>query len=260
MTRISLVQTSVDWEAPAANRAHFSELLQAATSQSDIVVLPEMFSTGFSMASGDLAETMAGPTVNWMVDTAAQGGYALCGSLIIRDQGRYVNRFIWATGQGVVATYDKRHLFRMANEEQYYSPGQRRVVIEDSGVKVCPQVCYDLRFPAWSRNLEQFDLLLYVANWPTSRRAQWRTLLQARAIENLCYVVGVNRIGVDGNGVGYSGDSCVIDYQGELLLELADRDGLATCSLDLPGMRRYREAFPAHLDADQFCFTSERVT
>ena len=251
MTRVSLLQTSVTWEDPAENRAHFDALLQGI--ESDIVVLPEMFSTGFSMASSTLAESMTGPTVNWMQDTAARGGFVLCGSLIIREGGKYFNRFVCTTGQST-SSYDKRHLFRMAEETKYYSPGQERVVINASGLHICPQICYDLRFPAWSRNLEAFDLLIYVANWPASRSAQWRTLLAARAIENACYVVGVNRIGVDGNDVEYTGASCVIDYQGKRLLDMAHRDALASCELDLPRMHEYRADFPVHLDADRFHF------
>ncbi len=253
MLRVSLVQTSVAWESPTANRAHFDALLKDVT-ESDIVVLPEMFSTGFSMASSSLAETMEGATVNWMQDAAGRGGFALCGSIIISEDEQYFNRFVWTTGQSAAVTYDKRHLFRMAGETRYYSPGQERVVIASSGIRVCPQICYDLRFPAWSRNLEAFDLLVYVANWPASRSAQWRTLLQARAIENACYAVGVNRIGVDGNDVEYSGDSCVIDYQGKILLDMTDSDALASWDLDLPTMRQYREDFPVHLDADRFHF------
>ena len=251
MTRVSLLQTAIAWEAPAENRAHLDTLLQGI--DSDLVVLPEMFSTGFSMAASHLAEPMTGPTVNWMQDTAARGGFALCGSLIISEDNQYLNRFVCTTGQST-SIYDKRHLFRMAEETKYYSPGQERVVINASGIHICPQICYDLRFPAWSRNLEAFDLLIYVANWPASRSAQWRTLLAARAIENACYVVGVNRIGVDGNEVEYTGASCVIDYQGKWLLDMENRDALASCDLDLPGMHQYRADFPVHLDADRFHF------
>ena len=250
MTRLNLVQTSPAWESAATNLAKLTQLVDRI--DNGIVILPEMFSTGFSMASAKLAEPMSGPTVSWMLEAAKQRGLTLCGSVIIQDGQQFYNRFVWATDQGVTATYDKRHLFRMADEDRYYSPGQAQVVIESSGISVCPQICYDLRFPAWSRG--QFDLLLYVANWPASRSDHWLALLRARAIENLCYVVGVNRLGIDGNRVEYRGDSCVIDFRGDLILDMADRDAVESCELDLPALYQYRDGFPAYLDADQISF------
>lgn len=255
MTTFHLVQTTLQWEDAAANRAHLTNRIQNC--HSGVIVLPEMFSTGFSMASRQLAETMTGDTVNWMQDTAGRTNSVVCGSAIIHEENHYYNRFLWVTREGVVNWYDKRHLFRMADEHDYYSAGHRRIQVEADGMLVLPQVCYDLRFPAWSRNYSAdapYDVLLYVANWPAARRDQWLTLLKARAIENLSYVIAVNRIGIDGNGVNYCGDSCVIDYRGDVLQTLGDTDLTKTVSLDLAALREYRQSFPAYLDADHFSF------
>ncbi|MBL6691322.1 MAG: amidohydrolase [Pseudomonadales bacterium] len=249
---LHLVQTELHWEDPAANTAHMEQCLTGI--EDGVVVLPEMFSTGFSMASEALAEAMSGPTVAWMKSTARQRQLTLCGSVIIGDAGSYFNRFIWVTPEGNLATYDKRHLFRMAGEHDYYSPGDNNITVKDGATRIRPQVCYDLRFPVWSRNtLENgYDLLLFVANWPAARRTHWLALLRARAIENLCYVVGVNRIGVDGNQVAYSGDSVVFGPEGETLLNLGSEDTVASFEPDLDRLASYREQFPAHLDADNY--------
>ncbi len=251
---VALVQTDLAWESPEENLHHFNALIDAGIN-ADLVVLPEMFSTGFSMASRELAEKMDGPTVSWMQDKAKSLNATLCGSLIIEEGGSYFNRFIWMQADGVLQHYDKRHLFRMSTENQNYSSGATKLVVEISGFRVCPQVCYDLRFPVWSRNDSDFDLLLYVANWPSARRDHWNALLQARAIENLCYVVAVNRIGVDGNNINYSGDSVVIDYNGVTRLQMNSDDGISTFSLDRHSLVEYRDNFPAHLDADKYNLT-----
>lgn len=227
-------------------------------------MLPEMFSTGFSMAADDLAEPMDGETMNWAKDIARTRQVTLCGSLIIRESGHHFNRFVWIDPEGAISWYDKRHLFRMADEHQYFTAGQSRQIIETStiqkpslrktGMRLLPQICYDLRFPAWSRHPGQYDVLLYVANWPAVRREHWLALLRARAIENQCYVIAVNRIGTDGNNVDYAGDSCAIDPQGSLLVDLGDRDVVAEFEPDLESLARYRATFPAHKDADQFEF------
>jgi omega-amidase len=256
MMAFHLVQAAPAWESPAANRQLFDELLDEARDEisGGVVILPEMFSTGFSMGSARLAEPMDGPTVKWMVSRASQGGYTLCGSIIITDHGNYYNRFLWVTPGGHIKAYDKRHLFRMAAEDAHYSPGTEQVLIGLSDFSVCPQICYDLRFPVWSRNSAGFDVLVYVANWPAVRREQWLTLLKARAIENLCYVIGVNRTGTDGNGVNYSGDSCVINHVGEVVLDLGSSDTIQSQLIDTEAMVDYRKNFPAHLDADRFQF------
>lgn len=249
MTVFHLVQTALVWEDAEVNRQQLDGKI--ARLAGGVIVLPEMFTTGFSMASRELAETMSGETVAWLKSRAADYGSIVCGSAIITEQDQFYNRFLWALPDGQVQTYDKRHLFRMADEHDHYSPGSGRPVFDCDDLKVMPQICYDLRFPAWSRNQRNsYDVLLYVANWPAARREQWLALLRARAIENLCYVVAVNRVGEDGNGVAYSGDSCVIDFRGEMLADLADRDTVESVELDSESLAAYRESFPAHLDAD----------
>ena len=250
MSRFYLVQANLAWEDAAANRALLSEMTKECTD--GVVVLPEMFSTGFSMASADLAEPMHGPTVAWLQHEASQRQQPVCGSVIIGDNGQFFNRFVWASPDSSLRHYDKRHLFRMAGEDGYYTAGSRRVVIRHNGLSILPQICYDLRFPVWSRNRDDYAVMVVVANWPAVRREQWQALLRARAIENLCYVIGVNRIGTDGNGVIYSGDSCVIDYLGNTLLELGDNATTAAVELDIEALSVWRDQFPAHLDADNF--------
>jgi predicted amidohydrolase len=251
--KISLVQTVLAWEDPATNRRQLAAQM-AELEATDLVVLPEMFSTGFSMASARLAETMTGPTVTWMRQQAESLDTVVCGSLIISDGGHCYNRFIWVPADGNLQFYDKKHLFRMSTEHQHYRPGKHRCVVQWQGFRVCLQVCYDLRFPVWSRNMNDYDLLVFVANWPASRRQHWRSLLQARAIENQSYVVGVNRLGKDGNDITYAGDSLVFDFNGEPLVDLADKACCATLGLDRESLCRYREAFPAWRDADGFVF------
>ena len=250
--RFYLVQSALAWEDPAANLSHFAEQLEAQPpAQGSVVVLPEMFSTGFSMASARLAEPMSGPTVQWMKDMSRQLSAILTGSLIIEAAGQYYNRLLWVKGDDVT-TYDKRHLFRMTDEHKHFSMGSKRVLLEAGGVNICPQVCYDLRFPVWTRNANEYDVLLYVANWPAARADQWLALLRARAIENQCYVIAVNRIGADGKGVEHQGDSVVFDYQGNLLLELGAKAGLGEVEIDTADMHAYRTSFPAWQDADRF--------
>lgn len=211
---LALIQTTLAWHAPAANREHFQKLLEQARG-ADLVILPEMFSTGFSMDSADLAEPEDGPSSIWLREQAQAIGAVVCGSLIIRAaDGSYRNRLLWARPDGSWAHYDKRHLFRMAGEHKHYSAGDQQVVLQLKGWRVRPLICYDLRFPVWSRDPQGTDLLLYTANWPGARRQHWNRLLPARAIENLCYVAAVNRVGEDGKGHGYTGDSQVLDFQG----------------------------------------------
>lgn len=245
---LHLIQTSLHWENPEANRRHLESRMAGLTE--GVVILPEMFSTGFSMASERLAEPMDGPTANWMKETAKRQALTLCGSLIIKDRGQYYNRFLWVTPTGDMACYDKRHLFRMAGEHEHYAGGTDNIIVRHGELRIRPQVCYDLRFPGWSRSRNDYDVLLYVANWPEARREHWLALLRARAIENLCYVVGVNRIGIDGNGVPYSGDSLVFGPEGETLLNLGSEDTAQSINLELHSLISYRRKFPAHLDAD----------
>jgi omega-amidase len=249
---LALIQTTLAWHDPVANRAHFQALLEQARG-ADLVILPEMFSTGFSMDSAALAEPEDGPTTSWLREQARSLGAVICGSLIIQaSDGSYRNRLLWARPDGSLAHYDKRHLFRMAGEHKHYSAGETQVLLELKGWRVRPLICYDLRFPVWSRDAGGTDLLLYTANWPAARRLHWNRLLPARAIENLCYVAAVNRIGEDGKGHAYAGDSQVLDFQGEPLLAAEAGDGVFRVTLSAGELAAYRERFPAHLDADDF--------
>ncbi|MGR6087890.1 MAG: amidohydrolase [Arcticibacter sp.] len=252
--RITLVQSTLLWEDPAGNRMLMDELLRPIRkARTDVIVLPEMFTSGFTMNAVRVAETMQGNTVLWMQETAATKNAVVCGSLVIKEKGRFFNRFVWAQPDGQIFHYDKRHLFRMAGEQSTYSPGKRRSIIDYKGWRICPQICYDLRFPVWSRNRKDYDLLLYVANWPERRRSAWMKLLPARAIENQCYVVAVNRVGSDGKNMIYAGDSAAYDMWGEPLTDIKPYKGsVVTVSLDAKALQTARKSFPVGLDADAF--------
>ncbi|GAA4434475.1 amidohydrolase [Pontibacter saemangeumensis] len=251
--RVTIVQTPLHWQDREANCAVFSEKLAAAAPQTDLVVLPEMFTTGFSMEAAALAEEAAGPTLDWMRREAQQHQAVITGSVMVKEQQQYFNRLYWVRPDGSYAIYDKRHLFRMAKEHHTYTAGKEHLLVELKSWNICPLVCYDLRFPVWSRNVaSRYDLLLYVANWPQARSLAWRTLLQARAIENISYVVGVNRVGTDGNNHPYSGDSAIIHPKGYHLLDTSQAEGIHTLTLSKRELSDFREAFPAHRDADGF--------
>jgi len=249
---LALIQSELAWQDPAANRAHFQALLEQARG-AELIVLPEMFSTGFSMDSAALAEPENGPTSQWLLDQAARLQVLICGSLIIQAaDGSYRNRLLWARPDGSLAHYDKRHLFRMAGEHKHYAAGEQQLLLELNGWRIRPLICYDLRFPVWSRDPHSTDLLLYTANWPAARRQHWNRLLPARAIENLCYVAAVNRIGQDGKGHAYSGDSQVLDFQGDSLLQAGAEAGVFRVLLSAAQLAAYRQRFPADQDADPF--------
>lgn len=248
---VTIVQADLHWHDPEANLRDFTRTLEGVE-KTDLVVLPEMFSTGFTMDAEGNAERMDGRSVTWMADTAKRTGAVVCGSLVIRDGGQYFNRMILMRPDGNFDYYDKRHLFRLAGEHEYYSPGSELVTFRLQDFRIRPLVCYDLRFPAWSRNRDDYDLLLYAANWPAPRHLAWETLLRARAIENLAWVVGVNRVGRDGNGIDYRGGSAVIDYSGAYLTPVTDGPGVWSASLDLANLKQWRDKFPFHLDADRF--------
>jgi len=251
--RVTTVQADLIWEDATANRNAFAEQLLPIAGKTDLIILPEMFSTGFSMHPAPLAEPMDGPTVSWMADMAQQTNAVLTGSLIIEDNGHYYNRLIWMPPNGSVQYYDKRHLFTMAGEHETYTAGTQLLLTEVCGWKVCPLVCYDLRFPVWSRNTEGCDLMFYVASWPSKRDYAWKSLLLARAIENQCFVIGVNRVGEDGNGYQYSGDSRVIPPLGDRLLYAGtDKAELITHVLSAGLITEVRERFPFLLDRDSF--------
>lgn len=249
---VSIIQSALHWHDAAANRAHFDALIADIQTPTDLIVLPEMFTTGFTMDAAACAETMNGDTVAWMKLLAQDFKVTLCGSLIVEERGCYYNRLIWASPDGGVRHYDKRHLFRMVNEHEHFSAGSERPVFELGGWRVRPLICYDLRFPVWSRGIDEFDLMVVVANWPVARQSAWQVLLPARAVENQCYVAGVNRIGRDGNDIRYAGESGVIDYLGKPVVGCADQPCTETVSLSGAALERYRKKFPAWLDADRF--------
>ncbi|WP_337879972.1 amidohydrolase [Rheinheimera sp.] len=250
--KLAIVQSPLVWQQPEANCQQLAEHMDSAAG-ADLYVLPEMFTTGFSMNAEQIAEPMHGPTTRWLLQQSALRNAAVCGSVAIRAAGGVVNRLLFATPDGQLQYYDKRHLFRMGNEHQHYQAGTQRVVVEYLGWRFCLQVCYDLRFPVFARNRQDYDALIYVANWPASRRQVWRTLLQARALENQVAVIGCNRIGSDDNGLEYSGDSLVVDHLGVLLADGADgRDAVLQAELDLSIQQQFQQKFPAYLDADAF--------
>ena len=250
---VTLIQTELDWENAAANLRRFDTLLLDLKNDTDLIVLPEMFTTGFSMNAAQLAEEMQGAAVAWLRQTARRFQANVLGSIIITEGGKYFNRLCWTTPDGQLQTYDKKHLFRYAGEEKVYTAGQNRLLVDIKGWKIRPFICYDLRFPVWNRNTRNaYDLAIFIANWPAKRAAHWKALLQARAIENQAYVVGVNRIGTDGHGISYSGDSSIIDPRGSILFRNAHAPCLYSAQLDYELMHEYRRSFPACMDADHF--------
>ena len=262
--RVSLVQGATRWHDPAGNRGYYGELVAPLRGTTDLVLLPETFTSGFSNEAIDRAETMDGPTVAWLRDQAARLDAAVCGSVQLRAtvDGRegVFNRLLFATPDGALRHYDKRHLFRYANEHERYAAGRERLVVDWRGWRICPLVCYDLRFPVFARNRYDaerpgdmdYDLLLFVANWPAARADAWRTLLRARAMENLCYVAGLNRVGSDGNGIDYDGGSAVFDFLGRPASECADLEVVTTATLLGDELLAHRARFPAMLDGDRF--------
>jgi omega-amidase len=256
---VSLVQGATRWHDAAANREYYGDMVRKAP-PSDLIVLPETFLSGFTNETLTNAESMDGTSVAWLRALAREVGTTLTGSLVIRENDTVFNRLLWVSPDGSFAQYDKRHLFRMAGEHTRYGGGNERLIVELKGWRILPQVCYDLRFPVWLRNgrLEsaaggmEYDLSIFVANWPASRRHPWRTLLRARAIENLSYVIGVNRVGVDGNDLLYAGDSAVIGPVGEALVELGGQEQIVTVTLDPAVLNAHRERFPAWMDADSY--------
>jgi omega-amidase len=257
--RVALVQGATRWHDAPANRDYYGALVRQA-GDCDLVVLPETFLSGFSNDTQASAEAMDGPGVHWLRALAAETGAVICGSLAIREHDTVFNRLLWMQPNGSFAQYDKRHLFRMADEHTRYGSGNTRLVVELKGWRILPQVCYDLRFPVWLRNRHRaaanggmdYDLALFVANWPQPRRQAWRTLLRARAIENLAYVIGVNRVGVDGNDLAYAGDSVAIDPLGAPLVECGAQEQVVWLTLQPEPLLAHRERFPAWMDADEF--------
>lgn len=266
---VTTIQTNLHWEEKSANLRMLEQKIAAIEERTELVVLPEMFSTGFSMKPSELAEDMEGETMAWMKRVSRENGIVLTGSFIATENAGYYNRLVWMLPNGQYGYYDKRHLFGYAGEDKHYRAGNKRLIASVNGWKINLQVCYDLRFPVWARNRvldtdqnragaptsnpgPEYDLLIYVANWPERRSHAWKTLLCARAIENQCYVVGVNRVGSDGNNIYHSGNSLVIDPIGQVLYHMADQEDVSTITLQKEKLEEVREKFPFWKDADSF--------
>lgn len=252
---ITTIQTHLYWEDVDANLAHFSNKISAIRNHTDIVVLPEMFTTSFTMKPEQFAEEHGGKGLQWMIEKAKEKGCVIVGSISVKEKGLCYNRLYWVTSDGSYQFYNKRHLFRMGNEHEHYTSGDQRLIIDYKGWKICPLVCYDLRFPVWSRNTKDnmYDVLIYSANWPEVRSYPWKQLLIARAIENQTYVVGINRIGEDGNHLKHSGDSVVLNPRGEVISNiLPNEDSVETINLSYQYLQDFRSVFPVMLDSDDF--------
>ncbi len=258
---VTLIQTQLHWEDKPANLAMLEKKIMGISEKTELVILPEMFSTGFSMKPELLAETMDGTAFQWMQRIAKEKRIILTGSLIIKEENNFYNRLVWMLPNGEYGYYDTRHLFAYAEEHKHYTPGNKRLIASVKGWKINLQICYDLRFPVWARQQSQetpeFDLLIYVANWPERRIHPWKTLLQARAIVNQCYVIGVNRVGNDGNNVYHSGDSMVINAVGETLFHKAHDEDVFTITLQKDTLDETRNRFPFWKDADSFMIIKE---
>ena len=265
---VTLIQTHLYWEDRKKNLAHFDALLKEIKQDTDLIILPEMFTTGFSMNPEKIAETANGESLTWLKEKAKEKNAVITGSVAVEENGKYYNRLFWVEPSGEVMVYNKRHLFRVAKEDDYYLAGTEKIIASIKDWNICPLVCYDLRFPVWSRNRFvqeavsgkqgaagrwEYDVLIYVANWPEIRSYPWKQLLIARAIENQCYVIGLNRIGKDGNGFAHSGDSVIINPRGEIISKTeANKESVETLSLDKNYLEEFRKIFPVGLDADHF--------
>lgn len=250
--RITLIQTSLYWEDKVANLRQFDQKLAPLTGQTDLVILPEMFTTGFSMRAAALAEGMQDQTMQWLSEKANDTQAVITGSFIAEENGKFFNRLVWMRPNGSYETYDKRHLFTYAKEHHHYTAGKEHLLVELKGWKILPLVCYDLRFPVWSRNVQDYDLLIYVANFPERRSHAWKSLLVARAIENLAYTIGVNRVGNDGNDIYYSGDSVVLDFAGQNLYQISHVEDVFTTTLSYQALQEFRQRFAFLNDRDHF--------
>lgn len=250
--QVAFIQANLHWEDAAANLDVFSKMLEEVPAHTDLILLPEMFSTGFSMKPETFAETMHGEVIAWMKQNSSARNTVICGSLMMSASEKYHNRLIWMRPDGSFDFYDKRHLFGLGEENRHYTAGKDRLIVTCEGWKVLPLICYDLRFPVWARNTEGYDLLLYVANWPERRMHAWKTLLEARAIENQCYVIGVNRVGNDGSGIYHSGESSLIDPKGDVLIREEHTKCVKTFTLSQDHLNHIRESLPFLKDRDDF--------
>ena len=249
---IAMVQAHLKWERIADNLQHFTQLIDTIQKPVDLIVLPEMFTTGFTMNAAHVAEGMNGKTMDWLRSQAHNRQSTMVGSIVVEEDGRFYNRLLWVPPSGECQYYDKRHLFTYANEHLTYTAGEQPLIVDLNGWKVMPLICYDLRFPVWSRNTMNYDLLMYVANFPEKRRYAWNQLLIARAIENLSYTIGVNRVGSQPDGITYSGDSQVVNFDGQLLLKVAYQEQVCTLSLSYQALQQFRSRFDFLADKDVF--------
>jgi predicted amidohydrolase len=250
--QVILIQASLIWENPKLNRDYFQEKINEISSAVDLIVLPEMFTSGFTMNPDNVAETMEGETITWLKVLAKARNCAITGSLVIAENGNFYNRLVFVFPSGEIQFYDKRHLFTLAGEDKVYTSGNQKIVVDYLGWRICPLICYDLRFPAFSRNSEDYDLLIYVASWPKIRTNAWDALLKARAIENMSYAIGVNRIGTDANGYEYIGHSQAVDFLGNYVLEPEESEGCFTVKLDQQKMLKTRQKLGFLNDRDSF--------
>jgi omega-amidase len=247
------IQSSIVWEKPAANLEYFGQQISKLPSTVDLVILPEMFTTGFSMNPISIAETMEGPSIKWMVTTAKTNRMALVGSVVIKENAKYFNRLFFIHPNGHIETYDKRHLFTLAKENDQYTSGEERLIVFYKGWRICPLICYDLRFPVWSRNTNEYDLLVFVANWPSIRIHAWDTLLKARAIENMSYCIGVNRVGKDENGYEYNGHTAIYNFLGEKLSRTIEgKENILQCVVSKNELQKIRQKLNFLEDQDAF--------
>lgn len=251
--KIALIQADLVWENPKQNRSNFSKKIDGLTEDVDLLILPEMFSSGFTMNASAVAETMQGETVLWMKNLASKKNMAIIGSLVISEAGNFHNRLLFVEPSGKITYYDKRHTFTLVGEDDIYTAGKEKVIVDYKGWKICPLICYDLRFPVWARNTEDYDALIYVANWPKPRVSAWDALLKARAIENMCYCVGVNRVGVDGVNSHYSGHSAVYDVLGNTLTSMIpNEEEIEIITLEKRHIEAYRNKLKFLNDRDTF--------
>ena len=250
--KVALIQSSLFWENPKANRNHFEEKINAISEKVDLIVLPEMFSTGFTMNPKAVFETMQGETIQWLQSLAKAKNSAITGSLAIKENNNFYNRLVFVFPSGEIQFYDKRHLFSLAGENKVYTSGNKKLIVEYQGWKICPLICYDLRFPVFARNTVDYDLLIYVANWPKARIQAWDILLKARSVENLCYTIGVNRIGLDDNNFEYNGHSQTVDFLGNYVLEPQETEGVFIVELNKEKLVETRNKFGFLNDRDVF--------
>ena len=251
--KITLIQSDIVWENRTKNLENLGVMISSIPSDSEIVILPEMFNTGFSMNPEKLFEAPRSLTFDWMISMSKKGNYGICGSYIIKEHNHFFNRWIFVSPSGECWQYDKRHLFSPGNEDKLFTPGNKRIVFKFRGLSICPNICYDLRFPVWSRIRNDYDLLINSANWPESRRDVWLTLLKARAIENICFVAGANRIGADGEGNKYCGDSMILSFRGDVIASgVQNEECYVSGDISVADLLKFRKKFPVLNDADKF--------